>query len=64
MDVLWLLKSDNITKKLGLWLKGFGSRNHFLQDLDLLDPIPFVVGTISGLAKYFNSKFSEEKKIC
>lgn len=62
MDVLWLLKSDNITKKLGLWLKGFGSRNHFLQDLDLLDPIPFVVGTISGLAKYFNSKFSEEKK--
>lgn len=60
MDLLWLLTSKN--KSLKNWTKKMFSSNHYLQDGDLLDPMPFIIGTYSGVVKQLNPKFRANKK--
>jgi D-aspartate ligase len=62
MDLLWLLSSHNKFSAFLQWTKKMFSVKHFLQDGELLDPIPFLIGSYSGLAKQINPKFREQKK--
>lgn len=62
MDLLWLLSSQNKFIAFQEWIKKIFSDKHFLQDGELLDPMPFLIGTYSGLAKQINPKFREQKK--
>lgn len=62
MDFLWLLKSKKKNKQIIKWFNKMFSSNHFYQDFDFLDPMPFVMGTISGVLKQFNPEFRKRKK--
>ncbi len=62
MDLLWLLSSKEKLNALKNWSKRFFSSKHYLQDGEFSDPMPFIMGTYSGLAKQFNPKFREQKK--
>lgn len=62
MDFLWILKSENKLKHIGKWFNKMFSSNHFLQDGDWSDPIPFIMGTISGLLKQLSPEFRKRKK--
>lgn len=62
MDLLWLLKSKNKLKYFSKWLDKMFSSNHFLQDGDWLDPLPFIIGSTSGLLKQLNPDFRNKKK--
>jgi D-aspartate ligase len=62
MDVLWLIKSNNISKNLTIWFKKIFSKNHYMQDIDYSDPMPFIIGTLSGLIKHLNPEFRKQKK--
>jgi predicted ATP-grasp superfamily ATP-dependent carboligase len=62
MDLLWLISQDNKWQGFKEWQKKFFSNKHFLQDGELADPIPFIMGTYSGLIKQLNPKFREQKK--
>jgi predicted ATP-grasp superfamily ATP-dependent carboligase len=62
MDFLWLLSSKNKLKDFKEWIKKMFSVNQFLQDGDLLDPMPFIIGLFSGLVKQLNPKFRNQKK--
>lgn len=62
MDFLWLLKSENKLKHIGKWFNKMFSSNHFLQDGDWSDPIPFIIGSTSGLLKQLNPDFRKQKK--
>ena len=62
MDLLWLLKSDKSLKNMSFWLENMFSKNHYMQDGDLLDPMPFIVGSISGIIKQLRPDFRAHKK--
>lgn len=62
IDVLWLIKSENICKNLTIWFKKIFSKNHYMQDIDYSDPMPFIIGTLSGLIKQLNPEFRKQKK--
>ncbi len=62
MDLLWLLSSKNKLSAMRQWARRFFSAKHFLQDGEFTDPLPFIIGTYSGLAKQLNPKFREQKK--
>ena len=62
MDLLWLLKSDKSLKNLSSWLENMFSKNHYMQDGDFLDPMPFIVGSISGIIKQLRPDFRDHKK--
>lgn len=62
MDLLWLLSNKNKREAFGRWCKHFFSSNHYLQDGEIADPLPFFMGTFSGLAKQLNPKFRKQKK--
>ena len=62
MDVLWLIKSNNIRKNSTKWFKKIFSKSHYMQDIDYSDPMPFIMGTISGLIKQLNPEFRKQKK--
>jgi D-aspartate ligase len=63
MDVLWLIKSENIIFTFNKWSKNIFSKNHYLQDGDWSDPLPFFFGTFSGFMKQMNPKFRKLKKV-
>lgn len=63
MDVLWLIKSNNISKNFRNWFKKIFSKNHYMQDIDYSDPMPFILGTFSGLIKQLNPEFRKQKKV-
>ena len=62
MDLLWLLKSDNSLKNLSTWFENMFSKNHYIQDGSLLDPMPFIVGSFSGIIKQLRPDFRAQKK--
>jgi predicted ATP-grasp superfamily ATP-dependent carboligase len=62
MDLLWLLSSPQKEKAFRKWAKGLFSSNHYLQDGEWADPMPFIMGSYSGLAKQLNPKFRKQKK--
>ncbi|HLW31447.1 MAG TPA: ATP-grasp domain-containing protein [Aequorivita sp.] len=62
MDLLWLLSNKNKLSAIRQWARRFFSAEHFLQDGEFSDPMPFIIGTYSGLAKQLNPKFRELKK--
>ena len=62
MDVLWLLSNNYKRVKLGEWFKDFFSKNHYFQDFDLFDPMPFIIGSYAGLKKQLNPQFRVQKK--
>ena len=61
LDVLWLFASRRQSKVTKSWFSNFLSSKHFLQDGDWLDPLPFVVGAFSGIAKQIDPKFRAKK---
>lgn len=62
MDLLWLLSKNNKLMRFRKWLKMFFSKNHFLQDGDFLDPMPFIIGSYAGLLKQLNPRFRVQKR--
>jgi predicted ATP-grasp superfamily ATP-dependent carboligase len=62
MDLLWLISQKNKWKGFKEWRKQLFANRHFLQDGELYDPIPFIVGTYSGIVKQINPKFRASKK--
>lgn len=62
MDLLWLLSTKGKIKAFQSWSKKFFAPNHYLQDGEWSDPIPFIMGTYSGLAKQLNPEFRNKKK--
>ncbi|MCB0464345.1 MAG: ATP-grasp domain-containing protein [Aequorivita sp.] len=62
MDLLWLLSQKSIWNGLKEWKKLLFSNRHFLQDGELLDPMPFIVGACSGIVKQINPEFRAKKK--
>lgn len=62
MDLLWLLSNEEKWKAFKEWTKKFFTSNHFLQDGEFSDPLPFIMGTYSGIAKQINPKFRAQKK--
>jgi predicted ATP-grasp superfamily ATP-dependent carboligase len=41
LDLLWLIKSEYKLQKFNKWKKNIFSKNHYLQDGDWFDPLPF-----------------------
>jgi len=62
MDLLWLFSNKNKLPAFKNWAKKLFSAKHYLQDGDLLDPLPFIIGSYAGLVKQLNPKFREQKK--
>lgn len=62
MDLLWLISQKNKWEGFKEWKKHLFSKKHFLQDGDLLDPMPFVVGACASILKQLNPKFRASKK--
>ena len=62
MDLLWLISQENKWECFKEWKKHLFSKRHFLQDGELLDPIPFVMGACAGILKELNPKFRASKK--
>lgn len=62
MDLLWLISQESKWKGFKEWKKLLFSKRHFLQDGELFDPMPFVFGACSGIAKQINPKFRASKK--
>ena len=62
MDLLWLFSKKNGLKTFPQWIKRLFSSNHYLEDGELLDPVPFIIGTYAGLCKQLNPKFRAQKK--
>lgn len=62
MDLLWLFSQKSKSKGFGKWRKQIFSKKHFLQDGELLDPMPFIVGAFAGIAKQINPEFRAKKK--
>jgi len=62
MDLLWLLKSENKIKNFFRWSKNMFSKNHYFQDGDFLDPMPFIIGSFSGFLKQLSPEFRKQKK--
>ncbi|MCB0452933.1 MAG: ATP-grasp domain-containing protein [Aequorivita sp.] len=62
LDLLWLFSSQNKLKLLKSWLNNFFSRKHFFQDGEIMDPVPFIVGAFSGIAKQLDPKFRSKKQ--
>lgn len=62
MDLLWLLSQKSILKSFGEWRKQGFSKDHFLQDGEFRDPMPFIIGAFSGIAKQINPEFRAKKK--
>ena len=61
MDVLWLIKSKNIIFNFNKWSKKIFSKNHYIQDGDWSDPLPFITGTLAGFIKQINPEFRKLK---
>lgn len=62
MDLLWLFSQSNKWEGFKEWKKQLFSKKHFLQDGELLDPMPFVVGAFSSVLKQLNPKFRASKQ--
>ncbi|MDC8001205.1 ATP-grasp domain-containing protein [Aequorivita todarodis] len=62
MDLLWLISQKSKWKGFKEWKKQLFSNRHFLQDGELFDPLPFIVGACSGIAKQINPRFRASKK--
>jgi len=62
MDMLWLISQKNKWKGFKEWKKQLFSNRHFLQDGELIDPLPFIVGACSGIVKQISPKFRASKK--
>jgi predicted ATP-grasp superfamily ATP-dependent carboligase len=62
MDLLWLVSQKNKWESFKEWKKMMFSSKHFLQDGELLDPLPFFAGACSSILKQLNPKFRASKK--
>lgn len=62
LDLLWLFSSRMKLSLLKSWMSNFFSKKHFLQDGEIMDPIPFIVGAISGIAKQLDPNFRAKKE--
>ncbi|ASO07981.1 carboxylate--amine ligase [Arenibacter algicola] len=62
IDLLWLISQKNKWQGFKEWKKQLFSNRHFLQDGELSDPVPFIIGTCSGIVKQINPKFRASKK--
>ncbi|MCB0743687.1 MAG: ATP-grasp domain-containing protein [Ignavibacteriae bacterium] len=62
MDLLWLVSQKNKWESFKEWKKLMFSSKHFLQDGELLDPLPFFVGAFSSILKQLNPEFRASKK--
>lgn len=62
LDLLWLFSSKNKLRLLKSWRTNFFSKKHFFQDGEIWDPIPFIVGAFSGIAKQLDPKFRSKKE--
>ncbi len=62
MDLLWLLSNKGKFNAFKIWARRFFSPKHYLQDGEISDPMPFIMGAYSGLSKQLNPKFREQKR--
>lgn len=62
MDLLWLISQKNKWKNFKEWKKHLFSNKHFLQDGELMDPMPFVIGAYSSVLKQLDPRFRASKK--
>ena len=60
LDVMWFLFSKERFSYRPSWFKFFGS-NVSYQDGSLKDPLPMLMGCISGVLKYLNPRFRRSK---
>ena len=59
-DILWFFQSKDRFKIHPSWFNFLNKKQSF-QDLSLLDPLPFVYGTIGNIKKITNSNFRKSK---
>lgn len=62
LDLLWLISGKMKFRLLKSWFTNFFSEKHFFQDGEIWDPIPFIVGAFSGIAKQLDPKFRARKE--
>lgn len=62
LDLLWLFSSQNKLSSIKTWMKYFLSKRHFFMDGEIWDPIPFIVGAFSGIAKQLDPTFRSKKE--
>lgn len=60
LDVMWFLFAKDRFSYRPSWFKFFGS-NVSYQDGSIKDPLPMIMGCLSGVLKYLNPKFRKAK---
>jgi len=60
MDLLWFIKSKHRFHTHPAWFNFFG-KNIYYQDGNYQDPLPIVMGTLSGILKQLNPEFRKTK---
>lgn len=63
LDFLWLISHKFSLSKIKQFFNHFGNKNHYYQELDLLDLKSFMIGTIGMVLKFFNKNFMKNKNI-
>ncbi len=59
-EVLWFINSKYRWRTKPSWFRFFGKRLYY-QDFDILDPMPFIFGTLGNIKKQFSSEFRKSK---
>ena len=59
-DLLWFIKSPERFRSSPSWFRFFG-REVYYQDGELLDPMPLLFGTLSGVKKMMDENFRKSK---
>lgn len=62
LDLLWLYTSRKNPGVGREWIRKLFSRKQAFQDGDWRDPVPFIAGAFSGIAKQLNPKFRAKKQ--
>jgi len=56
MDLLFLISSKGKFRIFKKWIRHMFSPDHYFQDFDMFDPVPFWAGTYFGINKVLNPK--------
>lgn len=61
IDLVWLLSSKHLLTNFKVWIKHLFSKNHYSQDFEFLDPVPFLIGSFYGLKKIVFPKLRSKR---
>ena len=62
IDLLWMLSSKHKFKACREWVRYFWSGNHYLQDFEWSDPVPFFVGSYYGFLKVLHPELRAQRE--